>query len=81
MQSSNILYLYVTLISFKMTENTFVVAGDWEGEVAVIELEKRRKRLLWVSYFILMDRKYVFKFIYKNPRINVITIEIKILTY
>jgi len=80
-QSSNILYLYVTLISFKMTENTFVVAGDWEGEVAVIELEKRRKRLLWVSYFILMDRKYVFKFIYKNPRINVITIEIKILTY
>lgn len=81
MQSSNILYLYVTLISFKMTENTFVVAGDWEGELAVIELEKRRKRLLWVSYFILMDRKYVFKFIYKNPRINVITIEIKILTY
>jgi len=80
-QSSNILYLYVTLISFKMTENTFVVAGDWEGELAVIELEKRRKRLLWVSYFILMDRKYVFKFIYKNPRINVITIEIKILTY
>lgn len=64
-----------------MTENTFVVAGDWEGELTVIELEKRRKRLLWVSYFILMDRKYVFKFIYKNPRINVITIEIKILTY
>lgn len=64
-----------------MTENTFVVAGDWEGELAVIELEKRRKRLLWVSYFILTDRKYVFKFIYKNPRINVITIEIKILTY
>ena len=71
----------MTLISFKMTENTFVVAGDWEGELAVIELENRRKRLLWVSYFILMDRKYVFKFIYKNPRINVITIEIKILTY
>ena len=71
----------MTLISFKMTENTVVAAGDWEGESAVTELEKRRKRLLWVSYFILMDRKYVFKFIYKNPRINVITDEIKILTY
>ena len=54
------------------------MVGDQGEELAVMVPVKRRKRLLWV---LAMDRKYMFKYIHKNLRVNIITTEVGFLTY